>query len=139
MPASLNHDSAAFPRRKLKFRRVAGTFAICRLPPDAPLPGWAGAGAFLSIARTAEELSIACLSENVPVGVRADRGWACLKVEGTFAFQEIGILASFIGPLAENGIPIFAVSTFDTDYVLIKEELVGAALSVLARAGHQLL
>jgi uncharacterized protein len=126
-------------RRKLRFRFIAGKFAVCRFAADAPSPAWSVGGPFLSITRTAEELSIVCLSETVPANVKAERDWTCFKLEGPFPFQETGILAAFIGPLAENGIPIFAISTFDTDYVLIKEDFVGMALSVLAGAGHELL
>jgi hypothetical protein len=123
---------------KLKFRRIAGAFAICRLPPDAAIPEWARAGPFLTITRTAEELSIVCSSDDVPGEVQAERGWACFKLEGPFPFQVSGILVSFIAPLAQNGVPIFAISTFDRDYVLLKEESVAAALPVLAQAGHEL-
>lgn len=123
---------------KLKFRRLAGEFAVCRFAPNAPIPEGVHSGPFLSITRTAEELSIVCLAESVPGDVQAERSWACLKLEGPFPFQLTGILASFIGPLAEHKIPIFAISTFNTDYVLLKEEVVGAALAVLAQAGHEL-
>jgi uncharacterized protein len=122
---------------KLKFRRVTGNFAICRLSADASLPEWAQAGPFLSVTRTAEELSLVCPSDNVPTDAQAERGWACFKLEGPFPFLVSGILASFIGPLAQNGIPIFAVSTFDTDYVLLKKDSVGTALPILAQAGHE--
>jgi uncharacterized protein len=135
----MKNDTAGSPRREIKFRRIAGAFAICRLPPDAPIPAWAQAVPFFAITRSAEELSIVCLAGKVPQDVRADSGWACFKLEGPFPFLQSGILVSFIGPLAQNGIPIFAISTFDTDYVLLKEEFVDAALSVLVQAGHQLL
>jgi len=124
--------------RSLKFHWIAGKFAVCRLAPEAPVPEWAGGAPFLTITRTEEELSIVCLDGNIPAGVKAERGWGCFKLEGPFPFMETGILASFIGPLAENGIPVFAVSTFDTDYVLVKEEFVAMALAALAQAGHEL-
>jgi len=82
---------------------------------------------------------VVCEAESVPAEIKADRGWACLKLQGPFPFSETGILSSFIGPLAANAIPIFAISTYDTDYVLIKEEFVEKALSTLRKAGHKLI
>jgi uncharacterized protein len=126
-------------KHQLPFRRLLGRFAVCRLPAVASLPDWGLAGSFASVTRTAEEVSIVCAEENVPAEVRAERGWTGFKLEGPFAFSQTGILAAFIGPLAESGIAIFAVSTFDTDFVFVKEESVQAALDVLRRAGHRLI
>jgi hypothetical protein len=125
-------------RRTLRFRWIPGAFAVSRLAPQASIPDWALRGPFVSITRAADELSIVCLTENVPNDVKAERNWCCFQLEGPFPFMEVGILNSFIGPLAQGGIPIFVVSSFDTDYVLLKEEVVGAALSVLSQAGHEL-
>lgn len=122
---------------KLRFLWIAGEFAVCRMAANAPILAWAAAAGFVSITRTDEELSIVCLAQDVPADVRAEHGWTCFKLEGPFAFGETGILSSFIGPLADNRIPVFAISTFDTDYVLLKKEFVGHALSVLASAGHE--
>src|SRR5271170_7736714 len=107
---------------KLQFRRLPGTYAICRLPPDAPLPAWAERGTFTSITRTAEELSIVCPLESVPAEHRTGIRWCCFQLVGPFAFSQVGILASFLTPLAASGIPIFAISTYDTDHVLVSEE-----------------
>jgi hypothetical protein len=123
----------------LRFRELPGRYTICRLAPNAPIPVWAHAGSFLSITRNADELSIVCPTENVPPEVKSSGRWVCCKLEGPFAFSETGILASFLNPLAEDAIPIFAVSTFDTDYVLVQEEFQKAALLSLQRAGHRLL
>ena len=117
---------------------LPGVFAICRLDPTDPVPVWGTHGVLFAITRTPDELSIVCLTENVPNDVKAERNWCCFQLEGPFPFMEVGILNSFIGPLAQGGIPIFVVSSFDTDYVLLKEEVVGAALSVLSQAGHEL-
>jgi hypothetical protein len=125
-------------QHKLKFRRITGSFAVCRLPPQAPLPGWALSGVVTSVTRTEVELSIVCPGENVPEGVQAEKGWICFELGGPFPFSQTGILASFIGPLAERGVSICAISTFDTDYVLVKEEFAGAALEALHEAGHAL-
>lgn len=125
-------------RRQLKFRQIAGQFAVCRLPANAAPPAWAVAGNFISITRTADELSIVCPLQDVPAEHRPEVPWVCFKLEGPFDFLQVGILASFIAPLAENGVPIFAISTYDTDYVLVREDLAGAALGALQEAGHEL-
>jgi uncharacterized protein len=138
--ATINHkEDDQRERIDLKFRRIQGSFVICKLPPDAPIPDWALVGPFTSVSRTADELSIVCAADSLPANINSEFRWICLKVEGPFAFSQVGILAGFIGPLAQNGIPIFAVSTFDTDYVLIQEEFAAAALNALKEAGHQLL
>jgi len=126
-------------RRALKFSGMPGKFAVCRLPPDAQIPGWARNGPFSSVTRTGDELSIVCAADSVPAEHRSKTPWVCLKLEGPFSFSEAGILASFIAPLAAKGVPIFAVSTFDTDYVLVGEDAAGTALQALRDAGHELL
>jgi len=118
---------------------VPGKFVVCRLPANALLPDWARNGLFNSVTRTEDELSIVCAADSVPEEHKPKTLWACLKLEGPFSFSEVGILASFIDPLAENGVPIFAVSTYDTDYVLVNEDLAGIALQILQDAGHALL
>jgi hypothetical protein len=122
----------------LKFRQLPGLYAIVRLAPNAPDPAWAAKGEFTSITRTADELSIVCPAENIPPGVDPSPRWVCFKLEGPFPFSQTGVLLSFIELLSNNGIPIFAISTYDTDYVLVQEEFAGAALSALQQAGHEL-
>ena len=124
---------------KLKFRWLKdGPYAIVRLATDAVMPEWATKGEFSSISRSAAELSVVCPAENLPRGVDTQHHWQCFKLEGPFAFSLTGVLLSFIEPLSSRGIPIFAISTYDTDYVLIQEEFMGAALSILDEAGHEL-
>ena len=123
---------------QLKFRLVPGPYAIVRLEADTPIPDWATKGEFTSITRTADELSIVCPAANLPPDVKSLHRWSCLKLEGPFAFSQTGILLSFIEPLSTIGIPIFAISTFDTDYVLVQEEFAGATFDALHRAGHEL-
>ena len=117
---------------------LPGTFTICRLDPEAIIPDWAKAGGFISITRTSDELSVVCPEANVPDGVRCDRGWRCFKVEGPLDLSLTGVLASLANPLAEARINIFALSTFDTDYLLVKQEKATQAAEVLTRAGHRL-
>ena len=123
----------------LKFRRLAATFAICRLAPDAPFPASIATAPFISITRTAEELSIVCSVDQIPQNAKCESPWTCFKLEGPFPFSLTGVLASFVDPLAQNAIPIFAISTFDTDYVLVKEESAASALKTLQAAGHELI
>lgn len=122
--------------RALKFSRLPGSFAICRLAANAAVPEWALRGPFFSVTLTADELSIVCPGAQVPCEVVHENGWACLKLHGPFPFSETGILASFVRPLSERAIPIFAVSTFDTDYVLVKQECLDKAVQALREAGH---
>ena len=110
-----------------------------RLAADASVPDWGTRGEFTSITRTKEELSVVCPAGNVPPDFDVQHHWTCLKLEGPFPFSLTGVLLSFIEPLSSKGIPIFAVSTYDTDYVLIQEEWTGAALAALQQAGHVLL
>jgi len=132
-------DDKPGKRIELKFSWIPGPFAVCRLTADAPVPDWAWAGPFASVTRTADELSIVCLADNLPADVNSKHHWICFKLAGPFAFSEVGILASFIDPLVEKGVPIFAVSTHDTDYVLVSEEYAGAVQGALLDAGHELL
>jgi hypothetical protein len=116
---------------------VPGSFAVCRLAATTPVPTWAAQGKFFSITGTAEEVSIVCLASQVPAGTQHENDWACLKLEGPFPFSETGILSSFVQPLSDRAIPIFAISTFDTDYVLVKNDWVEKAIEVLQEAGHE--
>ncbi len=121
---------------KLNLLLLPELFAVCRLSGDAELPGWAIESDFFSITRTADELSVVCRQANMPAGVQAEREWHCLQVAGTLDFALTGILASLAVPLAEARIGIFAISTFDTDYLLVKEAALDAAVTVLRDAGH---
>jgi uncharacterized protein len=124
---------------QFKFRQLTGTYAIVRLASNAQVPDWAMRGEFTSITRTADELSIVCPIKNLIADVQSTNRWICLKLQGPFPFSLTGILLSFIQPLSSNGIPIFAISTYDTDYVMIQEEFLEAALDRLKGAGHLLL
>jgi len=115
-----------------------GPYAVVRLDPKAAVPDWATRGEFTSISRSADELSIVCPIGSLPAEVSSPHRWICLKLEGPFPFSQTGVLLSFIEPLSSNGIPIFAISTYDTDYVLIQEEYWGAAFNALQEAGHEL-
>lgn len=112
--------------------------AVCRLSPGATVPDWAAFGAFTSITRTAEEWSIVCEAGAVPADVRRETGFRALKVAGPLDFALTGILASLAVPLAEAGVSVFALSTFDTDYLLVREAQLECALRALRGAGHRI-
>jgi uncharacterized protein len=124
--------------QKLKFRQLAGHYVIVRQPPNVAVPEWAAHGDFTSITRTADELSIVCAATNIPPDIDPGPRWICLKLEGPFSFSLTGVLLSFIEPLSNNKIPIFAISTYDTDYVLVQKEFANVTLQVLDNAGHKL-
>jgi uncharacterized protein len=119
---------------------LSDMFAICRLDPDAPSPTWAersASGRLISITRTRDELSIVCAQEDIPEGVRYEGGWRCLMVEGPLDFSLTGVLSSLLAPLAEVGVSIFALSTFDTDYLLVRAAQLERAIEALRASGYQ--
>jgi hypothetical protein len=124
-------------RRALELEELPGRLAICRLEQGSALPEWALRSPFLSVTRTADELSIVCEEARVPDPVRVERGWRGFRVAGTLDFALTGILASLASPLARAGVSLFAVSTFDTDYVLVREADWERAREVLGAAGHR--
>ena len=109
--------------------------AVCRLPAGDPLPAWM-AGPFVSVTRTVNELSVVCASISVPATVTADRGWRGLRVEGPLPFSLVGILSSLSTTLASAEISVFVISTFDTDYLLVKDEQLARAVVALEAEGH---
>ncbi len=128
------------PALSLTLLVLAGELAVVRLPPDAHVPPWAFTpvrGTLWSMTRTDEELSLVRAAEAVPSDARAERGWRARRVAGTIDFSQTGVLASVLAPLGEAAISIFAVSTFDTDYVLVRERALAAAIDALRAAGHQ--
>jgi len=118
---------------------MEGFYAIVKLPHDAAIPAWAASGAFVSVTRTAEELSVVASDSNVPSEIEASRGWRLLKVHGPFAFDEIGVVAALANPLARVGVAIFVISTSDTDYLLVQHEEIPVAVEALEHAGHRVL
>jgi len=117
---------------------LAGRLAVCRLGADAPFPVWARWNGLFSLTRTADELSIVCDEGSVPEGITAERGWRALKVQGSLEFSMVGVLARLAGVLAAAGVSIFVVSTYNTDYLLVKVEKLETAVRVLGEAGHRI-
>jgi hypothetical protein len=123
---------------KLTLTVLPGRFGICRLDPDEVLPEWATGGPFFSITRSAEELSVVCAEAAIPEGAESEKGWRCMKFQGPLDFSLIGVLSSITAPLAKGGISIFAISTYNTDYVFVKTSRLEEARSILSSAGHRI-
>lgn len=119
----------------MRLELLDGELAICRLEPGAAIPGWA-IGELVATVRTAQELSVVCDPGAVPAGVRAEAGWRALRVAATLDLTLTGVLAAILVPLAEAEVPIFAVSSFDTDYVLVPGARLEDATAALLSAGH---
>jgi hypothetical protein len=111
-------------------------YAICRLSASDELPAWAAGEEFVAVSRTKSELSIVCDERRVPEEVHAERKRRLIQVEGTLPFSLTGVLAAIAVPLAEANVSIFAVSTFDTDYLLISDNDLQGAIRALEAAGH---
>jgi len=124
------------PRALLTLSVLPGRYAICRLDPKAAAPAWMSNGDFVSITRTADELSIVCPEQNVPPEVTVATGWLALKCEGPLDFSLAGIVASLAEPLADAGVAIFPIATHDTDYLFIKEPQLEIAIEALLAYGH---
>lgn len=110
---------------------------MAQLPPGSPLPAWTTAGELWAVTSAPGEVSVVTAAQNVPEGVRAEHGWAALRLHGPFPFHLTGILAAVLNPLRDAGVGIFALSTFDTDYVLVKAGRLAEALTALRAAGHE--
>jgi hypothetical protein len=133
--------AAASTRAPLTLDVLAESLSVLRLSAAAEVPAWTlRAGSFGSVTRSADELSVVCATATVPTSLPAstarDDGWRALKVVGPFAFTEVGVLLQVAAPLAAAGISILAMATFDTDYVLVQEVLLGRAIATLRAAGH---
>ena len=123
--------------RTLSLELLADTFAVCRFAPHDPVPAWALLPAtFTSISRSEHELSIVCPERVVPLAQVAERGYRVMRVRGPLPFHATGILASITQPLAEASIPILAIATHDTDYVLVRSRDLASAMEALREAGH---
>ncbi len=118
-------------KRQFNITPLPGEYAVVKLGPVEPMPSWAECGIFCSVTRTPEELSLLVEAAAVPKGLEMENGWRGLKLEGPFPFDAVGILAGILTPLANAGISILAVSTYDTDYVFVKEDRFEETLQVL--------
>ncbi len=124
------------PSASSRLSLVPGRLAICRLDAGSSIPTWASKGEVVSITRTGDELSIVCDARAVPEGIQAVRDYVALKVAGPMELSTVGVLAGITGPLARAGISLFAVSTFETDTILVRFSDLENATKALERAGH---
>lgn len=123
-------------RRTLRFAVLPGRLAICRLPAGSQPPDWAWTGSLHSITRAGDEVSVVCDERAAPEGTRCEKGWRCLALRGPFTLSEVGVLADLAPPLARAGVSIFVLSTFDTDWILVRESQLDAAAATLRAEGH---
>ena len=126
-------------RKKLSLKILPDRMAVCRFEPTAPLPDWIGGSGFYSITRTEAELTIVCPETRLAPGTTRETGWRCFKVLGPLDFSEIGIIFSLTRPLAESGVSVFVISTFDTDYFMVKEKDLSTTIDALTAEGHEII
>ena len=118
----------------MKLKALPHALTVCRLADASELDLKKD---FYFLARTDEELSLVCRTEDVPANTTdRDDGWRAFRIEGVLDFSLIGILSKISAILAENKIGIFAVSTYNTDYILVKEENFDRAIRALAENGY---
>lgn len=116
--------------------RLDGEYAICRLAANAPIPDWYRDSTFWSVTRTPNELSVVCSAARVPKGIQSEAPWHCFAVDGPIPFDETGVIASLSEPLRKAAVGIFVVSTYDTDYILVRAANVERAITAWRAAGH---
>ena len=125
--------------KTLALKILSDRMAVCRFDPTEAVPDWIDPSGFYSITRTEEELTIVCAETLVVRGTKSETGWRCFKVEGPLDFSEIGIIFSLTRPLAENGVSVFVISTFETDYFMVKEKDLAKTLDALTAEGHEII
>ena len=127
---------AAGPPPKFRLRETPWRLAVCRFAPDAPLPAWVlhASAEFWSITRTPHELSVVCSEDDLPPSVaeNVERDWRAFEVVGPLPFALTGVVSGLTAPLAAAGVPVFVLSTYDTDYVLVRSGDLARAVQVLA-------
>ena len=121
---------------KLVLSVLEETFSIHRLAPDASLPEAVSECDFYSLSKTTDELSLVCPEHLAVKSEKSNPDWKCLKVAGPLDFELTGILAGITDVLAKEKLSVFAISTFDTDYILLKKQGLTAAISALERVGY---
>ncbi len=122
---------------RLPLRVLEGRYVVCRLAPASPLPDPPAAAALWSVTRTSDELSVVCEEQVAPEADQVEGPFAALMVEGPLDFSLVGILASLSATLAERKVSIFALSTYDTDYVLVPVADLERSTQALEEAGHR--
>lgn len=129
------------PSNRFPLLLLAETFAVCKLDPDADmdvLDEVLAASSFASVTRTSDELSLVCAEDDVPAAaLKVERGFRAFQLQGPVPFTTVGVVSGLAKPLAEAGISVFVVSTFDTDYLLVKQASMGRASKLLSAAGYE--
>jgi uncharacterized protein len=119
----------------MKFKVLNGLYSVCRLNKEDKIPNWVNKSIFYSITQTDDELSIVCYQENVPPSVKSEKDWKVIMIEEKLDFSLIGIISKISTLLAENNVSIFVISTFDTDYILVKQENFAKTVELLKQIG----
>ena len=125
-------------QRQLQLSLLKDKYGICTLPNTAPIPDWALTQSLASITRTEKELTIVCRLEILPSQYQSDLNWRCFKIDGSFDLNQIGVISSISSTLADAGISIYVISTYDTDYFLIQEHNLEQTISTLSSSGHSI-
>ena len=123
----------------MKFKLYSEKYAVCRLNCNEKIPTWINTEKFYSITKTEDELSIVCLDENISENIKCERDWRIFKILGPLDFSLVGILSKISTLLAENAISIFAISTYDTDYILVKGKDAEKTVRILTDNGHNVI
>ncbi len=121
----------------MQLRTLPDSYAVVRLQPGSDLPDWVDKGPFRSVTRTEHEVSVVCRDHDVPEGESVDRGWTVLETMGPLDFSLTGVISSLVEPLAQADVPIFLISTFESDYVLVRSADLARAADALEAAGHE--
>jgi uncharacterized protein len=125
--------------KKLTLKILKDRYSVCRLNKNDEIPKWIFDEEFFSITRTDDELSIVCLQDKIKEDIKCEKDWKVLKIEGPLDFSLVGILSRISTLMANNGISIFAISTYDTDYILIKEESINKVIEVLENNNYNII
>ncbi|MGE5108708.1 MAG: ACT domain-containing protein [Sphingobacteriales bacterium] len=120
---------------QLRFVVLPGTYSLCRLSPIEKIPGWIFNSSFYTVSKTPDELSVVCETEFVPADIKKNTGWKMLRIDAVLDLSLTGITAKFSAPLAEAGVNLCVIATYDTDYVMIQEEKLAIARTALNNAG----
>jgi hypothetical protein len=125
-------------QRQLNLSLLDEEYGICSLPAAASIPDWSLKQSLISITRTDEELTIVCRQDLIPPEFKSDLNWRCFKIDGAFDLNQTGVISSISSPLADAGISIYVISTYSTDYFLVKEKKLDQTISVLSDSGHNI-
>lgn len=122
----------------LSLKVLDDDYSICRLKNTDIVPKWADNSKFSSITRTKNELSIVCIQGAVPPDIKCEKDWKVIKIDSVLEFSMVGIISKISDLLAKNDVSIFVISTFDTDYVLVKSNNLSKTITVLSNAGYKI-